>query len=214
MATQALIDHAGILAYLVELIGPKVRIDHDYSMFMRKGGRAGYLHGGPTPQIEIGDHWYRHHDGIIRNGLTVVSYLLTDARPEDGGFCCIPGSHKSNFVTSLPDVVRKYERIPHYVYQPPAKAGDVIIFTEALMHGTLPWAANHERRVLLYKYCPGHSAFSPQGYYDPADYPSATEQQLRLLSPPSILAGYDHQLRNGKNTIRPDVIADTESAKP
>ena len=184
-ATQALIDHPGILPYLVELLGPKVRIDHDYSMFMRKGGRSGGLHGGHTPQIAAADHWYQYHDGIMRNGLTVFTYLLTDAGPEDGGFSCIPGSHKSNFTNSLPDDVRQYERIPHYVHQPPAKAGDVIIFTEALMHGTMPWTADHERRALLYKYSPGHSAWS-KSYYDPADYPTATEQQQRLMAPPSV----------------------------
>ena len=35
------------------------------------------------------------------------------------------------------------------------KAGDAIIFTETLTHGTLPWTAAHERRALLYKFSPG-----------------------------------------------------------
>ena len=34
------------------------------------------------------------------------------------------------------------------------KAGDVLIFTEALTHGTFPWQAEHERRSLLFKYSP------------------------------------------------------------
>ncbi|HZP81290.1 MAG TPA: hypothetical protein VFB21_06615 [Chthonomonadaceae bacterium] len=32
----------------------------------------------------------------MRNGLTVVAYNLKDVNPGDGGFGCVPGSHKSN----------------------------------------------------------------------------------------------------------------------
>ena len=38
---------------------------------------------------------------------------------------------------------------------------DVVIFTETLTHGTLPWTADHERRALLYKFSPGCMAYSP-----------------------------------------------------
>ena len=61
----------------------------------------------------------------------------------------------------------------------------MIIFSETLIHGTLRWNADHERRALLYKYSPGHSAWS-QSYYNPADYPGATQQQLRIMAPPSV----------------------------
>jgi ectoine hydroxylase-related dioxygenase (phytanoyl-CoA dioxygenase family) len=81
--------------------------------------------------------------------------------------------------------VRSFDRVPHYVTQPPVEAGDALIFTEALIHGTMPWSADHERRALLYKYSPGHSAWS-QKYYDQADYSDLTEQQRRIMAPPSV----------------------------
>ena len=121
----------------------------------------------------------------MRNGLTVCTFFLTHADEGDGGFACIPGSHKSNFVDSLPEDVQYYEQIPHYVRQPAVEAGDALIFTEALIHGTMPWTAKRERRALIYKYSPGHSAWS-QGYYKAEDYPNLTEQQQRLIAPPSI----------------------------
>ena len=34
---KRLIDHPKILPYLIELLGPHVRLDHDYSLFMEKG---------------------------------------------------------------------------------------------------------------------------------------------------------------------------------
>ena len=115
---QALMDHHKIVPYLVELLGPKFRIDHDYCIFMKKGAERGGLHGGETDTEA--DHWYNYRDGVMRNGLTVVTYFLSPAGPGDGGFACIPGSHKSNFVDRLPRDVRKFERDAHYVVQPEA----------------------------------------------------------------------------------------------
>jgi hypothetical protein len=181
--TQRLIDHPHVVPYLLELLGPKFRIDHDYCIFMTKGGRRGGLHGGETEREA--DHWYKYRDGVMRNGLTVVTFFLTHASKGDGGFACIPGSHKSNFPFNVPDDVRDFRRVPHYVTQPPVEAGDALIFTEALIHGTMPWTADHERRALLYKYSPGHSAWS-QKYYNPDDYPAVTEQQRRIMAPPSV----------------------------
>ncbi len=180
---QALMDHEKIVPYLVELLGPKFRIDHDYCIFMKKGAARGGLHGGETDTEA--DHWYKYRDGVMRNGLTVVTYFLSPAGHGDGGFTCIPGSHKSKFVDRLPRDVRRFERDAHYVIQPEADAGDALIFTEALIHGTKPWTADCDRRALLYKYSPGHSAWS-QGYYDPEEYAHLTDQQRRLMAPPSV----------------------------
>ncbi len=85
----------------------------------------------------------------------------------------------------IPEEVKLQESNADYVVQPTAEAGDLIIFTEALVHGTRAWTADHERRALLYKYSPGHSSYS-QTYYSPEDYPNATEQQLRIMSAPSV----------------------------
>lgn len=180
---QALIDHPRIVPYLVELLGPKFRLDHDYTLFLARGGRDQDLHGGISD--ENPDHGYGYRDGVIRCGLSVVTFCLTDAGAGDGGFCCIPGSHKSNFARSLPRDVREYRRIPHYLVQPQVEAGDVILFTEALIHGTLPWTAEHQRVAVLYKYSPGHSAWM-KPCYDLANYPDLTEQQKRILAPPSV----------------------------
>ena len=76
-----LIDHPRIVPYLVELIEPRFRIDHDYCIFMNKGDKRGRLHGGPG---QGGDHWYSYKDGVIRNGLCVVTYFLTDAPAGSG----------------------------------------------------------------------------------------------------------------------------------
>jgi len=185
---KKLIDHPVIFPYLIELIGPTVRLDHDYAIFMQEGKAGGGLHGGEDggrPGGSEGDHWYKYRGGVMRNGLSVIAYCLADAAAGDGGFGCIPGSHKSNFSAYIPSEVRRFERPAHYVVQPAVEAGDALFFTEALIHGTMPWRAKHERRSLLYKYSPGHSAWSGN-YYDISKYGELTERQKRMLMPPSI----------------------------
>lgn len=180
-----LMDHPVVLSYLVELLGRQLRIDHDYCIFMNQGAERGNLHGGP--HLFETDHWYRYQDGVMRNGLTVATFNLTDAPAGAGGFTCIPGSHKTNYLKLLPDDVRSFKRLAPYVVQPPMRPGDVLIFTEALIHGTAPWTADHERRALLYKYSPPHSTWRITPY-NLADYPQATERQRRLMAPPSVEA--------------------------
>ena len=178
-----LMDDDRLLPYLVELVGSRLRIDHDYCIFMREHASRHTLHGGPWRYES--DHWYRYHDGVMRNGLTVATWNLTDAPPGAGGFACVPGSHKSNFLQHMPRDVARFERTVDWVVQPAMSAGDVLIFTEALIHGTAVWTAEHERRTLLYKYSPPHSTWA-KAPYNADDFPEATPRQRRLMAPPSV----------------------------
>ena len=93
-AFRNLLNHPRIMPYLKDLIGDKFRMDHDYGILMQKGNSGGTLHGGETPYDPA--QYYVFRNDQVYNGLTVVSWALTDALDEQGGFCCIPGSHKSN----------------------------------------------------------------------------------------------------------------------
>ena len=177
-------------------MGPKVRLDHDYCIFMRDGAPHGGLHGGASPQVGAGDHWYVCHNGVIRNGLTVISFNLTDAGPGAGGFGCIPGSHKSNF--SFPGEWRDLETLHPFMRAVTGKAGSAILFTEALTHGTLPWHGD-ERRTVFYKYSPNSISWYAQ-YYDADQYEGLTDRQRQILEPPN--ARYD-----GREQPRPKVKA-------
>ena len=178
-----LIDHPCVLPYLVELIGPRLRADHDYCIFMRSGADGQNIHGGPMRYES--DHWYHYHDGVMRNGLMVATWVLNDAKPGDGGFVCIPGSHKTNFIDAVPRDVLTQEYRPDYVIQPELRAGDVLLFTEALIHGTATWRGSQERRALLYKYSPPHSSWAKVPY-NLQHYPDASPQQQRLMAPASV----------------------------
>jgi hypothetical protein len=60
-----------------------------------------------------------------------------------------------------------------------------VIFTEAMVHGTLPWKGRDERRTVFFKYSPAPIAWSRQ-YYDPADYGELTERQRHILQVPGV----------------------------
>ncbi len=176
-----LIDHEGVLGVLVDLCGPAVRLDHAYGLAMASGTDGLGLHGGGTPHDP--SQFSAVRDGRLFNGLVSVMWALVDHPARRGGFCCIPGSHRANF--ALPTPVD-----PSWVLEVPMAAGDVLVFTEALTHGTSTWRARHQRRALFYKYAPGHMAWGPD-YTDLAALsPLLTARQQRLIQKPSIY-GHD-----------------------
>ena len=72
---------------------------------------------------------------------------LTDVKAGDGGFCVIRGSHKINY--PVPQEIVHGEAYTDRLYQPETEAGDVVLFSEATVHGTLPWTSHEERRAVL-----------------------------------------------------------------
>ncbi len=137
------------------------------------------LHSGGEPYKA--NAYYVHKNGRMFNGLTVVSYALTDINPGDGGFCSLPGSHKSNY-PGPPKYVSLEEPCEALVHVP-VKAGTALIFTEALTHGIMPWTASHERRSLLYKYSPGNQAWMGE-YRVEMPKSDLTERQRLAMEPP------------------------------
>ena len=192
---QDLINLPAIHPYLETLLGVNYRLDHDYCKIDNtRNARHLYLHGGgqgsggPTDLVgptDGGQCFYRYSNGRFFNGLIAVAYELNTVQPGEGGFACVPGSHKANL--ELPadwKLSHLQENVPDCVDRVTVGAGDAIIFTEACAHGTVPWTGEGERRTLFYKYCPHAVAWSPC-YYNADHYPGLTEQQQATLMPPS-----------------------------
>ena len=200
-----LIDLPAIAPYLEALLGSKYRLDHDYikidsaaSDFKRlylHGGGQGAGGGGERDRVgpsDGGQCYYRYSNGRFYNGLVAVAFELNTVQPGDGGFACVPGSHKGNF--PLPAEWRTsmtQEEVPECVARVAAQAGDAIIFTEACAHGTVPWKGNRERRTIFYKYCPHAVAWSPC-YYNADRYGELTDNQRDMLMPPSAYGPHEH----------------------
>ena len=182
-ACRDLIDNEAVLPIVQELCGSYVRLDHAYGIIMNPQTGGLGLHGGAVPFDPA--QFYLASGGKVRSGLTVVSFSLVDVPRGSGGFCCIPGSHKAEF--ALPAEVDT-SMVVHVDHGP----GSVVIFTEALTHGTLPWTAEYQRRHLLFKYSPGNSAWQKvEGAHEGLEL---TERQSRLLEPPYV--GYRKPVEN------------------
>jgi hypothetical protein len=140
-----LMEHPLTMRVLRVMLGDWFRLDHTYGLQMKRDITPpnDNLHGGP--RWCQGEHQYQWSQGRMYNGLTVVMYALEDVGEGDGGFICVPASHKGNIGPYFPPVDS------HLVKNPALKAGDMLIFTEALVHGTRKWTAPHRRRSLFYK---------------------------------------------------------------
>ena len=66
------------------------------------------------------------------------------------GFCVVKGSHKLNFAVPA-DVASGDDAdfASEHASQVPTQAGDVVFFSEATVHGALPWTMPYERRLAL-----------------------------------------------------------------
>jgi ectoine hydroxylase-related dioxygenase (phytanoyl-CoA dioxygenase family) len=175
-----LLDHSAVIDIVAELCGRSARLDHAYGIVMDPGNSGLDLHGGGTPWDPA--QYYAVDRYGMHTGLIAVQWAISTAKRGDGGFACVPGSHKASYAPprglGLDDPV---------VVEVPLGAGDVVIFTEALTHGTLPWRGANQRRTLLYKYSPGSSSWSDN--HEPPvglDLMSLTVRQQRLFQKPSV----------------------------
>ena len=104
---------------------------------------------------------------------------MLDCDVEDGCFAVIPGAHKSNFPKPWgghPDENPVLTPIP-------AKAGDAIIFTEALTHGSVINVSGNPRRTLYYCYSIGYMPdWGGQGlHFSPNVMERLSETQQSIL---------------------------------
>lgn len=146
---EDLIDLAPVVD-LIEGTSPgQYRLNHTY-MITREGRGYTYMHMGAKP---IHPKCMYACDGDqIASTLTKAVFPLAGTNEKDGCFAAIPGSHKSNFVRPFGD---------HPDENPPlvpiaTKPGDVIVFTEALAHGSLVNRSGALRRTLFYCYSVGY----------------------------------------------------------
>jgi len=180
-----LLDHEAIMPVLRFRLGDCFRLDRLYGIRMHQGQTMGAMHAdygasAPNSFARPGERFHFAPNGIYE-GFVVAAWSLADAGPAHGGFWCIPGSHKSHF--KVPRQIHEAPEKASCVVIPEIPAGSVVLFSEAVMHGTAPWRADHERRTLLYKYCVSHMAWSRARVLTPPDVPLTPRQQALLTEP-------------------------------
>jgi len=163
-AFRRLLAHHKLVPYLNALCGPGYRLDHHPMVILQKRHSEGFdLHGGPmtagkfNPELQ-----YRYSNGSMWNSLLAMAVCLCRTTSQDGGFVALRGSHKCNM--PMPENFASAYFAEH-MYHPETEPGDVIFFSEATIHGAIPWRGDHERRLALYRFSPGNMAYG-RGYMD------------------------------------------------
>jgi ectoine hydroxylase-related dioxygenase (phytanoyl-CoA dioxygenase family) len=130
-------------------------------------GGSGWRCGGPTAFCAVkGSSGHSLHDAneplvpsrsyVFQNGRSyceaiTVTWQLRDVTETDGGFACVPGSHKAQY--RMPPGVRTCDDDMGLVTHPVMNAGDVLFFMDgAQTHGALAWTSEIARRGILIKY--------------------------------------------------------------
>ena len=190
---KKMLAHPRLVPLFHGILGKGYHMDHlPFVIAQDKGAEGFQLHGG-TIDCTSGEYnphlAYTYQHGTIRSALLGCSLVLSDHNAGDGGFCIVPGSHKSNL--KMPKGMLDGEKYSEYIIQPVTKAGDVVLFSEGTVHGAKPWTPHdRQRRICLYRFAPathvyGRSYFGHEGGGWPtAIYDDLTDAQRAVLEPP------------------------------
>jgi ectoine hydroxylase-related dioxygenase (phytanoyl-CoA dioxygenase family) len=190
---KSVLAHPRLVPLFHGIIGKGYRMDHLPFVIAQDNGAEGFqLHGG-TIDCKSGQYnphlAYTCNHGTLHCSLLACSVVLADHNPGDGGFCVVPGSHKSNF--KMPAGMMDGETYKEFIIQPETQAGDVVLFSEGTVHGSMAWTpVDRQRRVCLYRFSPatnvyGRSYFGGEGGGWPkAMYDNLTDAQRAVLEPP------------------------------
>eukprot|EP00545_Synedropsis_sp_CCMP1620_P011605 CAMPEP_0119005890 /NCGR_PEP_ID=MMETSP1176-20130426/1985_1 /TAXON_ID=265551 /ORGANISM="Synedropsis recta cf, Strain CCMP1620" /LENGTH=358 /DNA_ID=CAMNT_0006957747 /DNA_START=39 /DNA_END=1115 /DNA_ORIENTATION=+ len=190
---KSILAHPKLLPFFHTLLGRGYRMDHmPFAISQEKGSEGFQLHGG-TIDCASGTYnphlAYTYSHDMIRCALLGCSLMLVDHNAGDGGFCIVPGSHKSNY--QMPEGMMDGERHTEYIIQPETKAGDVVLFSEGTVHGAKAWMSAEERRTCLYRFSPATNVYGRSylgdeqgGGWPKAMYDDLTDAQKAVLEPP------------------------------
>jgi hypothetical protein len=162
-------------------------IDENFAN-VRGPGEAIPLHSGGHECVKRTQYEYRN--GKFMCGQVNILIALTDMMPGDGATMVIPGSHKSNFAhphfaqhdwNSAPSVDNVAGAIEANM-----KAGDALLFVDAISHGSAKRTNPGERRTIVYRYGPSWGNFR-HGYEVSSELLARLTPQRRQIVRPLTL---------------------------
>lgn len=189
-AFDFLIGHPRTMDYIRRIIQGRISINNSQMLVRRKGHTSG-AHSG-FPGGHSSKYRYTVLNGQIDCMMSRIVYFLHDCPVEQGPMCFVPGSHRSAFPVPVNDASLEDE--PGMV-PVPVKAGDAILFTEAVRHGGYTNRTERTRLTLHIGYGP---SFQPSQNIATMDEPPLLTDALReRLNPDqqALLARPDHRKR-------------------
>ncbi len=145
-AFDTLVQHPRTMDYITNIVQGPVRINNSEIRIRYQGNATGTHMGGPI------DHKYRYSfngKGIDCMMVRMI-YFVHDVTLEQGAFCVVPATHKSNY----PSPYRVGPDDEPGMVGLEVEAGDAILFTENLRHGGLTNRSQQVRKTLHVGYGP------------------------------------------------------------
>ena len=195
---ERLIDHPSWIDKVKHFVGGEGTFDHwpsplfideDFAI-IRKTGEGTRMHSGG--HIGVKRTQFRYHNGRFQCGQINILIPLTDMGPGDGATMVVPGSHKQNF--QHPDydnmgIRGEVDATDNALaaVEVNCKAGDAILFVDALCHGSARRINPGERRVLIYRYGPGWGNFRHGYRPSPELLDRLTPERRKIVQPQDLL---------------------------
>lgn len=176
-----------VLEFCEHFCGEHFRLDHAFGL--SSNDAITQLHGGP--QSSQYSCFYLPLSGPRKAiaGQLNFGFCLQEQNTNTGGFVYVPGSHKTNDHRAGKEILQEvYENdfTHHSLVIPNLKPGDLMVFTEALIHGDTGWRGSPQdcRMQVYYKMTPGFMCWR-----DPAQNAiyqtfAQTDLERRLIEPP------------------------------
>ena len=167
---ERLIDHPSWIDKVKYFVGGAGTFDYNHGPLfidecfasIRGPGEAIGLHSGGHEGTKRTQ--FRFYNGAFHCGQINVLMALTDIGPGDGGTMVVPGSHKAHFPHpdaekySMHTDVASVDHVEGAVHIH-MDAGDVILFVDALCHGSAKRVNQGDRRIIVFRYGPSWGNF-------------------------------------------------------
>lgn len=146
-AFDMLVEHAPTMALIRAIVQERPTINNSEIRIRYPGNQTWAHMGGP-----IGTKYrYSFTSQGIDCMMVRMVYFVRDVNEDDGPFCVVPATHKSNYAS--PYGTSNSDEEPGMIGLP-VKAGDAILFTEHLRHGGKSIRSGRTRKTLHIGYGP------------------------------------------------------------
>ena len=146
---QRMVAHPALIQRLNWIMGSGFECMLCSGFLSGKGSSGHSLHAAGSPAV-VSNH-YRQQNGRVYSEYLNVAWQLRDVTLADGGFVCVPGSHKASYPT--PEGIKTCDDEMGLVRHISMKAGDVLLFlASAQTHGAYPWTGEQNRRMIFFQY--------------------------------------------------------------
>lgn len=200
---ERLIDHPSWIEKVKYFVGGEGTFDYNHGPLFIDENFANFRGPGEAIGIHSGGHdnvkrtQFHFANGRFHCGQIDILIALTDMGPGDGTTMVIPGSHKSNFAHphlkgheigeggSVDGVEGAVE-----VHM---KAGDVLLFVDAICHGSARRTNPGDRRIVVYRYGPSWGHFR-HGYEPSPELLARLTPERRQIVQPHVLLPREPQV--------------------